>query len=65
LERLARDKHASLLQKSVKYFCKKFYRIPAGLPTTLDFSATARKILEQAPNLEACNNNVYTNSCNI
>jgi hypothetical protein len=32
LERLARDKHCSLLQKTVNYGCKKFYRIgPRGI----------------------------------
>jgi hypothetical protein len=31
LERLARDKHSSLLQKFVNYGRKKFYRIVPGI----------------------------------
>jgi hypothetical protein len=36
LERLAKDKHSSFLQKSINYCCKKFYRIGPWIDGKID-----------------------------
>jgi hypothetical protein len=37
LERLAMDKHSSLLQKSIPYCCKKFYKIGPSVGFSLAY----------------------------
>jgi hypothetical protein len=58
LERLARDKHSSLLRKFVNYNCKKFYNIGPRLQEIVVTMSTAKMMAPHAVPEQNQNKNV-------